>query len=762
MMRLSDNQKKKRPGIALVTVLLLMPIMLFLLLFIGKVILNESGFARVEQTRGRAFYLAESAAAIAYQSYKDSAFERSTSSKRWNPGDSLTASPRSDSDPQLLLLADGLEGWTYDETTGWYTWEYKPGIDPRTKAYCGGTYPEMMRFRLAQYENARLNPDGSTGAPMREFQILAEGKFDRFARVHEITGRSEPLFQYALYSANDLSEFLRGPAQVIRGKVHANGNLYFKPGSSLLIMGALADKDYVLANGTVINEGDVFPGSHKVSTAAKIVNGKDAWDRTRGNNTDVQISKDGTQGNTANLNKVDGKWFGSDHAKWMHPTNGAADRYDSYVQDYQLGAIEVSPPATKAFSSAGYYATTADLKVDYTTSASWASQKTFRNAAEERDVPYVEVDVNALRASGNWPKNGTIYSDVPIVLINASNLVKPASYMDDPSVPNGLTIVSDSTIYTKGDFNMNYPTPAHLEKSTDTNFFGSFYASNDPNNVAAHPALYDPAAFKTAVDTYFASEIQNADQRAMVEQDPQYYQPPFMEDPDSPGNYIPNPASIYTPPEVGGVYQTTAYEPGYENRHSSALMTNDRIYHVSEGFGFTMAQYDKGGNYSGVPHADDKKRYKSDENQVVEINSAMVDGAVTVDERRFAQPLHDTGSAQGSSSYSGDQVWENSDDFLERFNGKTVRKRGAIIHMQNANMAKNASGNPDWSNSSANVDVSAGITPWIINTSYQPPNRDYGYDPQLLVEAPPNTPYSGTKEVWRHHYSAGISGFGAL
>ena len=47
-----------------------------------------------------------------------------------------------------------------------------------------------------------------------------------------------------------------------------------------------------------------------------------------------------------------------------------------------------------------------------------------------------------------------------------------------------------------------------------------------------------------------------------------------------------------------------------------------------------------------------------------------------MDERKFASP---------SGGFGSDSTWENSDDFLEKLGtGRTVRKRGSIIHMGNA------------------------------------------------------------------------------
>ena len=383
--------------------------------------------------------------------------------------------------------------------------------------------------------------------------------------------------------------------------------------------------------------GEFFPEATVSRTASTIVADRDAWGRTRGNGSTVNISTDGTPGNTAHLNRIDGQWFGSSHTKWNNPTQGHIPRFNNYVQD---GTTAVTPPALKAFTNTGYYAQKATdngVFLDYTTSGKpWAVQKTFRNSAERRDVAYIEVDIALLRSSNNgadWPKNGAIYSDVPIALINADNLSKPPELVDDPEVPNGLTVVSDSTIYTRGDFNMNYPTPLHLLKSNDTAFFNDFYTAagrnpNDPDNqqiATANPALYQPAAFAAAldIDTRLGTAGADAGQITRLKRNNiDMLQPPFREEVDSGGNptgrLVPNPGSIYAPERVnpasnGSAFRLDAYKNEYENRHSTALMTNDRIYHTTEEFAFPNNQYSRG----GAPNNNENRKFPTDENQVL-------------------------------------------------------------------------------------------------------------------------------------------------
>ena len=79
--------------------------------------------------------------------------------------------------------------------------------------------------------------------------------------------------------------------------------------------------------------------------------------------------------------------------------------------------------------------------------------------------------------------------------------------------------------------------------------------------------------------------------------------------------------------------------------------------------------------------------------------------------------------------------------------------------MGNAAMSQFSDGTIDYTNGQANVDVSAGMCPWIVETVYDPPFRDYGFDPELLVSSPPIGSYTGVTERWKHLHEVGPAGF---
>ena len=84
------------------------------------------------------------------------------------------------------------------------------------------------------------------------------------------------------------------------------------------------------------------------------------------------------------------------------------------------------------------------------------------------------------------------------------------------------------------------------------------------------------------------------------------------------------------------------------------------------------------------------------------------------------------------------------DDYLENYGGgRVVKKRGSIVHLQNANMAT-------WTIGSNNPQdpVDETEVAWYKRVSYNPPTRDYGFDPALRASPPPFVTRVAYKETW--------------
>ncbi|MEW6279002.1 MAG: PilX N-terminal domain-containing pilus assembly protein [Candidatus Eremiobacterota bacterium] len=577
--------ERPRRGMVLGLVLLLMPIAFLMMVTLGKLTITETRFALVEQSRMQAFFLAESGLNTAYHAFGNSNYSRTT-----HQGDGTT--PVTDWN-QLTVSAPGV---SYDAATGWYEWSWNPG-DPVSDSMTGTPVPQSFRFQVYFPQGT---PDGT-------WRLVSQSTYGVWKTSHTITGRREPAFLYAIFDAEDLSEFVRGPNQTVTGKVHANGDLYFRPSGSTLTL-----------------------YSETVTSAGKMIRFKDAWDRPDQGGT-VRIAKGGPSGSLVTMEGASQGWSGqgnaydSYHPDWTKTTSqGALSKWGGVVRDASLGGTVKNPPQVQSLEPGGYYDQNAGLRIGSNFTASWCSDKTFTNRAEDRQVTVKEIDVAAMTAAGAFPANGLVYADCSVRLVNAEKL------------PAGMTLVANGTLYTRGDFNMVYPDQ------------GSYQAKSSQKKPAA-------------------------------------------------------------------------------------LITRDRIYHLSKNFNDATS-----GN-SSIPTASDPSKYSGDPTNLVEINGALVDGAPTVDERNYVKTVDGQPNPYYNPNYiSGQTCWANSDDFLENFGStRTVKKCGSVVHLQNATMAN-----------VQNSNLTPGVTPWVIRTHYNPPYRDYSYDPLLKTNPPPFTPVVSERLLW--------------
>lgn len=460
----SIRLRRKRLGIALVLTLMFLPVMFLLVMATGQMMVNESRFAVQEEGNGRVFYMAEAGITAGYHSYAGSNFSRHTH-------DTAGAEVPTGG----LRLVPGVTGYTsltaqqtlYDGTivpAGWHLWRWNVG-DPAANSYSGSGLPEAIYYRVQQLD-------------AQNWQIESRAQFGTFRRVNTMRGKYETPFRYAIFDAADLSEFVRGAEQIINGKVHANGNLYFSPNNG---------------NGITVKSTTDSVQDLTIHAAGKIIRSTDAWGRSSNDANPVKIAKGGNNSNLVNMDKVSSVWFDSNHPDWLKTTGGAKDRFGSIVLDGALGAVTKDPPALQSMDPSGYYAQNAGLKITSATgTASWLKNTTFYNVAEDRMVPAKQIDMAALNVSVNKPANGVIYSEVPIIVANAADL---------SGYTAGVTIVGNQAVYTHGDFNKT----------------GSSTTSGVPGSIMTRERIYhlskkfnfddyatksgSPATQKTAEDT---------------------------------------------------------------------------------------------------------------------------------------------------------------------------------------------------------------------------------------------------------------------
>lgn len=385
---------KPARGFALPLVLAVIPIIAMLALITLSTTTRDLNFAVNDANSKRAFYIAEAGLAEGLNEFSATNYGKVTHE---SDGSIVDQSKR---------LEASLPNLSRDGE-GWYAWEWKNGDGHRS--FTGSGIYEKYRFRV-YYINAK------------QWVLESEGTFGKVTRKLMVSGTTEPIFLYALFSDGNMSEFVRGQDQNITGWVHANGDLFFRPSGTTLTI----DSDRVTASGKIVRYEDAWGRPDEGGTV-----------RFRLSNGSVVLMEGRSQGRSGQ-----GSAYDSYNSAWLNSGQGALSRYQGIVKDGSLGGSYVSPPAIESMHEGGYFQQQAGLQITPSSTGTGISTKTFYNQAEERYETVKELDMQQL----GYPSNGLIYSDTPIRLVNAGKLKAP------------LMIVSNSNIYTIGDVNKEYAT----------------------------------------------------------------------------------------------------------------------------------------------------------------------------------------------------------------------------------------------------------------------------------------------------------------
>lgn len=670
------NLFRRKKGIMMAIVMMIMPVCIMLGAIMLSNIISEKHFLRYERDKGQSFYLAETGLNSAFYAFSQSTFTGFTHFKDNDetdpnePGVINTANPLFVPTPITDRIPFQLQN--SGDYQGWYEFSWDPGSDIEDSLTRSG-HPERIWFRVSRtFDGVAIGSDPSNRRSVA-FEIVCVASLGQTTKTHRLFGSLEGLADSAIFDNGSLNEFIRGQNQDIHGKVHANGDIYLKPSNTTLSI-----------ETTVAQDG--------FTTAGNFWYGRDATGRTNMGN--IRIAEDPPGSGDAWPAGLDS--FSDDWAE------DAGARWGEMVRDKAMGAGIKEAPPVKSFEPGGFYQTTAssgglDVRVNGgsfevgNTSTGYSSvgsgplssavtSLSFYNNAERRTVQAVQIDVSQLDEADYG--NGLIYSEVPVVLVNAHKL------------PKDTTFASQSGIYTVGDFNMELPTQDDFELHRDG---GDLNEPGDPQN----------------------------------------------------GTYAP------------GVFT---------RKKSAALMTKDRIWHLSKEFDFSRGPTGVNNtgagqepSSSGNPTASDPKHasYPDDLNDVIEINGMLLDGAPLYDESWNREketdpetgeirivPRYGPGEDDEAAPNGGSTSW---DDFLENFGGgRTVRKRGSVIHLQNATMSFNTFDDAN-NRIEPSSNIAAGITSWYRCRSYNPPHRDYAYDVLLKTNPPPFAPFVASRSMWKRY-----------
>jgi hypothetical protein len=409
------------------SVLLLTLLMLVVFTLLGGTFLTlagtEGNIATNQQKGTQALYIAESGAHAAYREFAASNFRGRTHDGDGSIATTGILQPLSFAG-ELVRDDVGPDGLNHELDDGWYVWEWNPGDSG--ESISGSGLPESFRFSIRP---------ASPAADEANFVIDVVGSVGGFSRRLQLLGYTEPAFTYALFSDGSIGEFSRAEDQTITGKIHANGDVFFRPWGVDLAL----DTPSFTATGRMIRTRDAWGNTAYSGNTVRIRDRSGNW---------VAMAP-GNPGTAMDSQNPD--WTNDDPADGV---DGALELWDGIVRDGALGAVQVDAPPVHTLEPNGYYDENASLRIlggDQQQDASGTpiaaalgsvvTEHTFYNPNLQTDVTVQEIDVAALAASGYWPPNGLLYSEVPVRLVNAQEL------KDD------LTIVSNAGVYTKGNFN---------------------------------------------------------------------------------------------------------------------------------------------------------------------------------------------------------------------------------------------------------------------------------------------------------------------
>jgi len=403
----------------LATMLTMIPVALILMFTLSATLISQSGMTMLAMRKNKSFYLGQAGLATAFQ-----VFGLNNNSGHTHESDGVTISTD-------VLQPYGTTDLTLDN--GWYRWQWNPG-DPPSRSYTRSGRAETYRFKV-------WLPTPTS------WKIQCEATVDNVVSLQEIGGNLTLIYDYMVFDNGDTSDFSRAEQHAVTGKIHANGNLYLRPWST---EGFYIDIPILGIHRKILEKVDpanLDIDATEISSAKRIVRFQDnLGNPDPGGNIHISNSALGLgptlmEGKDQGANGQ-GNAFDSYHPNWR---STAVSKYQGTVTDSELGAKKQNMPQRGALEPNGYYDQRAGLHIDSGYSAAGVSEKTFYNQSENREVTVKELDIAAMKAANTLPANGIIYSEVPVRLVNAQVL------------PGKLTVASQATIYTKGDFNKDNP-----------------------------------------------------------------------------------------------------------------------------------------------------------------------------------------------------------------------------------------------------------------------------------------------------------------
>ena len=421
------------------------------------------------------------------------------------------------------------------------TANYRPAPTAGT-AVVGGT---AVPYTIAPVGSSRVEVDDQgVQTLIQPYSIAANGVSNGLTKHVEkvIDVEKTPIFQYVVFYNSDL-EVLPGPSMNLYGRVHSNGDMYIGCGGTLTL-----NTNYVHAAGEMYrrrkNDGTASEGLVKIKKlgsanylnmerkdqlAAPSVSGFDGdFD---GYDADGDGSFNGVHDykdwKLRSLDLWNGTVQTAEHGVTQieSPSVGAIKPYveapggtgGDYEYDDSTGAYYEVVPGTGAYEK-GYFYSNADLSIidnkvydslgneitvwpDVTGDGvgdSPVKETTLYDGRENKYVKTTTVDMEVLGKSGYWPDNGLLYATRTDSDADHPNGVKVTNA---EALAGPLTVVSDTPVYTQGDYNVGDGTTPKQPASVITDSFNILSNAWNGSKTPGHL----PSASETTVNCAFIS-----------------------------------------------------------------------------------------------------------------------------------------------------------------------------------------------------------------------------------------------------------------
>lgn len=434
-----------KQGVALITALLVVVIMVAISAAMIGVMTSESRLAEANQARIQATYLAEGMVRIGERNIK-------------------------------VALAN-----------------YRPV--PATVDATLWNRPLSCTIRTVGAQRVEVTSDGLTSIA-QPYEISSSVTERRIPVTVSLIGDISiiPVFQYVVYY-NGVLEVLPGPNMRLTGRIHSNQDIYFGVESSSTLT---LDTDYVRSAGKIymrrLNEDRLMTGSVDVKVKGTgnyelmmtkyqlepipSISGMDSSFEGYDANEDEDFEDPGDlmPWGPLSLQRWSGTVVSDVHGQKevAVPEVPAIKRFvpqmdGDYIYDEGSGDYIEVGPGTGDYAK-GFYHSNADLVIidntAYTNGGTeiteWPdqdgdgmpdnpiSEKEFFDGREEKYVTVTEIDMELLNGSGYFPDNGLIYAVRTDASDSQPNGIR---VMNGSELTGALTFVSEDPIYVWGDYN---------------------------------------------------------------------------------------------------------------------------------------------------------------------------------------------------------------------------------------------------------------------------------------------------------------------